>query len=477
LIWLAPAAWSVRSRNPCVKFLAFLAGVGFCGAFGLPPVANLLRAIPVLDVADNRRLTLWLAFSLVLLGGYGIDATSRTIGLRGWILWTRSWVVLALLLAIGAGGVVAFGPRIRQKSLAHYALAAAETPGANPAIYQERAERQARMTVAFLPRYYLLSAAQLLILAGLAEILRREHHSTRTEIAVRAALVALAVADLLLFGYDLNPAIPRDQDRPDSDVIAYLRQNVPPPLRVLAVGAELPPNLLMRYGLADVRNYDSIELSRNLTFFRDLYEAEPDRRSMQTSRRTILWEGVERSLEQLKIAGVGAIVGATRPSQPQRFSRVDHVGRVWIARLDSTAPREIRVNPGEIRIDLGLDPGQVGWIAETFDPGWKAEVDGQRVSTIAFRDVFLGVPLPRDAHRVVFRYEPLEVRIAAILSLLSLFLIGILAYVERSPEKTAIESWNQIPHVVRIEPNTIARPPLPGSPSTEGRDADGPLHV
>ena len=41
------------------------------------PVDNLLRALPVLDVTDNRRLSLWVAFSLCLLGGFGIDQLAR----------------------------------------------------------------------------------------------------------------------------------------------------------------------------------------------------------------------------------------------------------------------------------------------------------------------------------------------------------------------------------------------------------------
>ena len=60
--------WSARRRQPRVAFLAGLAAFGALGAFGFPPVDNLLRALPVLDVTDNRRLTLWVAFGLVAAG-------------------------------------------------------------------------------------------------------------------------------------------------------------------------------------------------------------------------------------------------------------------------------------------------------------------------------------------------------------------------------------------------------------------------
>ena len=68
LIWLAPLAVVTRGRSPQVAFLTGLVVFGAMGAFRWPPVDNLLRALPVLDVTDNRRLTLWVAFGLTLLG-------------------------------------------------------------------------------------------------------------------------------------------------------------------------------------------------------------------------------------------------------------------------------------------------------------------------------------------------------------------------------------------------------------------------
>ena len=63
------------------------------GAFRLPPVDNLLRALPVLDVTDNRRLSLWVAFGLTAAGrvrdrrprarGSYAAALGRRLGLGG----------------------------------------------------------------------------------------------------------------------------------------------------------------------------------------------------------------------------------------------------------------------------------------------------------------------------------------------------------------------------------------------------------
>ena len=324
LIWLAPLGWSERSRRPWARFLAGLVVVGALGAFDLPPVANLLRAVPVLDVTDNRRLTLWVAFGLVLLGGLGIDrlaaARPRRVGARLWV------VAAACALAVSAG-VIRAEPWLRARAREHYARAAAEIPGADPAVYRDRAERQVRSALAFVPRYLAVAAGHFVLLAVLAESWWRGRISGR---AIRPMLMGLTLVDLFGFGLGFNPAIDPGDDHPEVSVVAYLRREVGLDGRVLGVGEELPPNTLMRFGLGDVRNYDSVELSRNLDWFAPLYEPDREPRS---SRRAITWAGVLRARDRLREASVRAVV-ASAPPPPRAFARVDRVGAVWVARLD-----------------------------------------------------------------------------------------------------------------------------------------------
>src|SRR4051794_7004775 len=335
LVWLAPSAWSARSRQPRVKFLAGLGAFGAMAAFGLPPAANLLRALPVLDVTDNRRLTLWLAFALVALGGIGIDRLAEPLRGRGWTLGASLGLAGALGLAALAAGLVRAEPTLRQRALGHYARAASETPGADPRGYRERAERQVRSTLTFVPRYLMLAAGQLSALVALAVLGRRGVLGARQ---LRPALLGLTLVDLFGFGYGLNPAIAAEDDRPEVPLIAYLRREVGPSGRILGLGEELPPNTLMRYGLADVRNYDSIELTRSLDWFAPLYEgpARPpgSRPPARTSRRPITWDGVLRARDRLDGAWGRAVVA---PAPPPRgaFARVDRVGAVWVARPDA----------------------------------------------------------------------------------------------------------------------------------------------
>src|SRR5262249_19716442 len=157
---------------------------------------------------------------------------------------------------------------------------------ADPSAFRARALRQVRQTLTFVPRYLAISAAHVLGLAALVTAVRGERIALP---AARFAVSAMVMLDLLGFAGGLNPAIARAEDRPAGAVIAELKRRTDASMRILPLGAELPPNSLMRYGLCDPRNYDSIELTRSLDWFAPLYEPTSDAR---TSRRDVSWAGV-----------------------------------------------------------------------------------------------------------------------------------------------------------------------------------------
>jgi hypothetical protein len=428
LVWLAPLAWSARRLQPRVRFLAGLGAIGALGAFGLPPVVNLLRAIPVVNVTDNRRLVLWVAFALVALGGVGLDHLSAARQGRAWGRWACVWVAAALVLLTASLGVRFAAPGFRARAEAHYARAAAETPGAVAGVYRARAARQVKQTLEFVPRYLGLAAAQLLALSALMMLWRRGRASGT---AARGTLLALTLVDLVGFGYGLNPAIARAADRPTSPLIDYLTREVGRSGRVLGLGGELPPNTLMRYGLADVRNYDSVELARSLDWFAPLYEKDATR-AAHTSRRTVNWSGVLRSLDRLREARVVAIVAATPPPEGASFPRVDRVGQVWVARLTASAfatsesgrPQTIvKQEPGEFEIKVNIDRDEMIRIPVTFDPGWRASVDGRPAEATPDCGAFLAVPVSKGIHAITLWYDPREVRIALGASLAALCIV------------------------------------------------------
>ncbi len=419
LVWLVPLAWANRRDQPRVRFLIGFTLFGFAAAFRLPIVDNLLRVIPVLKVTDNRRMTLWVAFGLVALGGFGLDRLASIRFIPWWRRWGAIWVVGSVDLIASAFAIHQFAADIHARALAHYAKAALATPGADRAEYQARAERQTEATLRFVPRYLIITGAEGLVLAGLLLGYRRNLVGERT---ARAILVGLTLAELIRFGFGLNPAIDRSADRPMTRLIADLRREVGRSGRIIGLGAEFPPNTLMRYGLLDARNYDSVETSRNLDWFRPIYDPKV---AAQTSRREVTWDRIDKSRDRLKLAGVKAVVGPSKP--PPHFDRVDRYGPVWVAWLDADplitvdGAGELISRSGsdgrfEVEVEVVTDRSAKLILRETFDPGWVAEADGLVLKVLPYRQAFLSVSIPPGRHKVVVKYDPREVRVAWIVT-------------------------------------------------------------
>ncbi len=410
LVWLSPLALGSRRRSPRAAFVAGMALFGALAAFRMPPVDNLLRACPVLDVTDNRRLTLWVSFSLSVLGGIGLDFLGRTRRLgKGWI---RLWTAAGIALLAVACGIRTLEPMLRARAESHY-LQAAETGGVTQGEARLRAERQVRAALDFLPRYYGLAGAELLLLAALALRARMPGPGAGR---IRPVLFALTVAELAFFGFGLNPAIERREHESEPTVIARLRGGLPPGSRALGVGEELPPNLLMRFGLSDVRNYDSLELETGVAWLDPVFVPSS---AARTSRRDVTWASAIRGLDHLRQSCVGAIVGAT-PPPAGAFGRIEKAGRAWIAWIEPAPWAELgspggRVtwtrDPGAARLRVHAPRADRLLVREAYAPGWTAVVDGRPAAVALARGPFVEIEIPRGDHDIKLYYDPPEVRL------------------------------------------------------------------
>ena len=73
---------------------------------------------------------------------------------------------------------------------------------------------------------------------------------------------------------------------------------------------------------------------------------------------------------------------------------------------------------------IGSRPGELTLIPESaevvvresFSSGWRAWADGTPLTITAAPPIFMKVSVPKDAKRVVFRYEPLSWRVGVFLS-------------------------------------------------------------
>ena len=180
----------------------------------------------------------------------------------------------------------------------------------------------------------------------------------------------------------------------------------------LASGEELPPNVLMRFGLSDIRNYDSVELARSLRWFAPLYEPGGG----ISSRSEITWQrvaaqsrasyvsqgcmrswrlrrrrtGPSRGSRRSEGSGLSGSMGCPGPAPSRR--------EAGSRSCETTAGLEFASNPNDAE-----QPGR----RETFDPGWTALIDGKAVKLRQNSGVFLQIDVPSGDHHVILKYDPI----------------------------------------------------------------------
>lgn len=121
------------------------------------------------------------------------------------------------------------------------------------------------------------------------------------------------------------------------------------------------------------------------------------------------------------------------PDQDAIWERLKTVDPARVALVDAELPWRSRETSGQVQ-PTGWEPGRRQWevhadgpalliVSEVFYPGWVARVDGSVVPLVRVDGLLQGVGLSGGTHRVELRYEPLSVRLGALLSLLGLGLV------------------------------------------------------
>jgi uncharacterized membrane protein len=402
------AVWRVRS--PQTWFLAALAASGIAIGTEWPPLMRALRTLPLMNVTQMERLAFAAALALAILAAFGVDAIKQ----RG------ARVTMLAVLALLGGGMFWLSRSV--------ALAPATYGQWRPVV-----ELACLALAALRPRAVML--------------------------------VALVFAQRAISEVDTFRTYPARAAYPPVAVLEPLR-HARAPFRVLGRGPALPPAMNVYYGLEDPRGYEALtfhslfvteplwcgrearvwfnrveDLTRPFLSFLNvrfvLQRAEEDVPSgwhrVATRDGLTLLEN-DRLLERVFVPSRVALTDMTDEQLVDRMQgAADFRDVAWIA---SSSPGVHDNGPGRITLrsysrggayafDAEMQRDGYVVISDTAWKGWRAFVDGRRVSVDRANAAFLAVHVPAGRHTVRLEYRPWTFVAGGWISLVTLLGLGV----------------------------------------------------
>ena len=430
---LALAGLTVRPARRQVFFA--LAGAAAVGIVFIQRIASSVDELPGLTSTNLGRCLILIVFCGAVLAAFGlqrlIEADRRE----------------RLRIAVVAAGMVALiGCQwLLRHTEARSALgdAVSKLP-----VLDDRVTGPDAVQLAAVLRWCLLGAAAVLIVALTAWKPRL------ISLAVGLA-IALAIFDLISMGRGYHPAVDRTLvDTPDPPSVRFLQRAGADGSRSLGEGFTYPANLSHRFGTLDPREHElpSVERTQRVwlglggigvgnTQQRKIFPAQP---------------GSDRLADVFAVRWLYSptLAGAPRPGyrpvpgQVNIVENLDAFPRAWVAHswraaadfepalaaVVASSSRELLASPviegvasraagaapepavveseGADEVRLRANSSQAGFLilADTFYPGWKAEVDGHDEPIRPANGSFRAIPIAAGRHEVRFAYESAAVR-------------------------------------------------------------------
>jgi hypothetical protein len=392
-----------------------------------------LEALPVISSANTSRVGAFAALVGAVCAGLGVQALSRRpLGLRR--------------VAIGVGVA---GAAVLVVFLLSNRNLAVPAPGS--------------VRAAAVERFLVMLALGAACVVALGRVQMR--------LAVVFVLVAIVVDLAYLQGYNvILPAAEAHPPRPPS-VAALDRQPRPFRISVLRPGAAglnaLLPNSPALYLLESTEGYDFptprrwsdfswyVLSQRALTRERTFSPARPTPGNLRGERMVntryyLAPPGVSRPYPEFRTLyrGRDAVVYEDPGALPRAYvvgsvRHTDYRFGITLLQGGQVAPkreavvppdapavppaaggyrpaRAHRLGPGHVRVDV--PPGRAGWLvlSESYNPLWKAKVDGHEHRLYPTNVASLGLPLSAGSHTVDVRISSSNFLVGVVISLLSL---------------------------------------------------------
>jgi hypothetical protein len=461
---LALVAMRTRGRSGLELFFVLLAGVAFGAAYVIPPVFNVVQALPGFSVTANFRAVLLLAFALCVLAGRGVDILlgAPAADVRRTLVRVRAGLLLALTLVglvtpVLVVAALSYREELVDAAQARIAAALArrsaelEVSDVLAVPIEDYYQRFVKLLVREgSGRFVLLALSALVLHLATSAVVRRHH--------LAWMLPAVLLLDLFSFGRNYNPPLEAPVEYPPAPSIDFLRAQ-PGLFRVLTVHGDFPPNTNLMYGLSEIRGYDSLETVAYQRFlaatgdypqpnphFRTLYFSNVGSRlidvlnvkyvlsdrALYEPKLALVWDGPTRVYENRAAKPRAFLVHRTRVlSQPGDMERLlrapdfdptavalfDRAGPALSAPADPLATATITIYlPESVVVRVASQEEAVLILADAWFPGWRAVVDGAEATVWAANGFLRAVRIPAGEHEVVFTYDPVSFRLGWLLT-------------------------------------------------------------
>ena len=441
---LAPFAFWSAPRRDAVFFWALLLGIMQI-VYGIGPLYDLSRHVPILRGIPNWRLLGVADLCLAVLAGLGITAlVERNSGRPAAPGW---WLAAAASFVVAGAGIGAVLERGRAGFRPHpwISLRTIRGPASSAGI--------------------LLAAALLVALALSGRI--------RPPLAA-ALILAFGALDLMSASYRFIPFTRPDRIYPPSPTFNFLARD-PEPHRVVSVDRTSGFGFETAYGLESPIGFNVVvhraERVLSLFGFREdspaflseriadsngrlldlmnvkylvatTWNRSAERLSARADRfRLVFRDARVRVFENLSVMPRAFLVPAAgievAPSASARLARIgsanfDPSKSVVLAEPPPAHPAAraaASATPGvsgfvqginDVRLVADVAEPGVLVLAQTYYPGWRVSVDGERAPILCADYAFDGVALAPGRHTIRFALEPNSLRIGALMTGLSL---------------------------------------------------------
>jgi len=233
-------AIAYRSRDRIILFFSGLALISVSVIYRFPVVFEIVKSVPMFNVAANQRMLLLVAFSISTLGGFGVDLfLKRRLCVRKTL--TISLLFIMVWVLLGSGLILLLAPENPLTIIHHYS-----------SLYG--------------PIFVALKVVQILIpvlSVYMIVLVVAVSSQAKTRRKIIAGLtLTIVVLESFSFAYGYNPMVnSASATYPETGLIGFLRTDNST-FRILPLTAMMPPNTAMVYKLSDLREYDAMSMRR-----------------------------------------------------------------------------------------------------------------------------------------------------------------------------------------------------------------------